>query len=66
MMCSRCQGPTVTEVFVDWSSGGGFLSFPGQRCLSCGDITDAIIMANRHTTPRRLLPKARHRSGTAL
>ena len=50
--CVRCQGPTVHEVCVDWVSGGGHLSFPGQRCLLCGDITDSVILSHRVTHPK--------------
>lgn len=52
MVCARCQGPTVSEVFVDWTSGGGHLSFPGQRCLLCGDITDSLILSHRANHPQ--------------
>lgn len=52
MACARCQGPTVPEVFVDWASGGGHLSFPGQRCLLCGDITDSLILSHRANGPQ--------------
>lgn len=57
MQCARCQGSTISEVFVDWESGAGALSFPGWRCLLCGDITDAVILSNRTARPQ---PSARH------
>lgn len=64
--CARCQGPTVSEVFVDWTSGGGHLSFPGQRCLVCGDITDSLILSHRATRPKPDTCKARPPRGQSL
>ncbi|MDP3092265.1 MAG: hypothetical protein Q8N04_16450 [Nitrospira sp.] len=66
LTCARCQGPTVSEVFVDWTSGGGHLSFPGQRCLLCGDITDSLILSHRATRPRPGACKARPPRGQSL
>ena len=66
MECTRCQGTTVLEVFVDWTSGGGHLSFPGRRCLLCGDITDSLILAHRTTRPRQHIRTTRHPQGQAF
>ena len=66
MACARCQGPTVPEVFVDWTSGGGHLSFPGRRCLLCGDITDSLILSHRATRPKPGACKARPPRGQSL
>lgn len=60
MECTRCQGTTVQEVFVDWASGGGHLSFPGRRCLLCGDITDSLILVHRTERPRQHIRTTRH------
>lgn len=60
MKCMRCQGPTVSEVFVDWTSGGGHLSFPGQRCLLCGDITDSLILSHHAARPQPRAQPTRH------
>jgi hypothetical protein len=64
--CVRCQGATVSEVFVDWTSGGGHLSFPGQRCLLCGDITDSVILSHRTTHPQPGIQNARHSRGHSI
>lgn len=64
--CARCQGPTISEVFVDWTSGGGHLSFPGQRCLLCGDITDSLILSHRATRPKPGACKARPPRGQSI
>jgi hypothetical protein len=66
MECARCQGPTVSEVFVDWTSGGGHLSFPGQRCLLCGDITDSLILSHRATHPQPGTRNTRHPRGRSF
>lgn len=64
--CRRCQGPTVPEVFVDWTSGGGHLSFPGRRCILCGDITDSLILSHRANRPQRSTRSVRHPRGRAF
>lgn len=61
--CVRCQGSTVQEVCVDWVSGGGHLSFSGQRCLLCGDITDSLILSHRLTHPQPDSRNTRHPRG---
>ena len=37
--CSRCDGLMVIEQRGD---------FPVRRCVQCGDITDEVILRNRH------------------
>lgn len=64
--CARCQGPTVSEVFVDWTSGGGHLSFPGQRCLLCGDITDSVIVSHRTARSQPGIRNVRHPRGRSF
>lgn len=66
MRCARCQGPTVYEVFVDWGSGGGHLSFPGWRCLTCGDISDSVILSHRSARPQPLSRHTRHGTGPIM
>ena len=65
-LCTRCQGPTVSEVFVDYGSGGGHLSFAGRRCLACGDITDSLILSHRLSRPEPLLHHARPPKGRTV
>jgi hypothetical protein len=45
MKCPRCHSVAVQEVFVDYGSSS--MSFPGYRCVICGDISDATIIRHR-------------------
>ena len=47
MNCPRCHSLTVQEIFVDYGSGIGAMSFLGYRCLLCGDVSDATILRHR-------------------
>lgn len=40
--CPRCKGLMVPEQFRDFHDAGS-----GWRCLSCGEVVDPLIMANR-------------------
>ncbi len=39
------------------------MSFPGQRCLLCGDITDSLILSHRVTHPQQGSRNTRHPRG---
>ena len=45
MVCPRCDGLMLQEVFVDFAGMDG--SFEGWRCLVCGEIVDPVIASNR-------------------
>ena len=51
MMCLRCDGLMVCELFEDCEGLSSDYEFTGWRCLNCGAIVDPVITANRHTTP---------------
>jgi len=51
MQCVRCNGLMVADRFVDLADDSGQLMFAGWRCLVCGNISDPIIVANRHSPP---------------
>lgn len=51
MDCPRCDGNMVSEVFEDIKDDTGNMKFPGYRCLTCGEILDPVIMANRQNRP---------------
>ncbi len=46
MVCRRCQGLLVCEIFDDLNIESGAL-YTGTRCINCGCIEDAIVRANR-------------------
>lgn len=43
--CVRCGGLLVRDYCVDVVQGGGELT--AARCIQCGDVVDAVILANR-------------------
>ncbi len=59
MVCQRCHGLLVCEIFDDLNIDTDFL-YTGTRCLNCGCIEDAVIRANRS---RRLATMRRSLSG---
>jgi hypothetical protein len=38
----------VVDRFVDLGASGE-MEFTGWRCVACGNISDPVIIANRHT-----------------
>lgn len=46
MVCQRCQGLLICEIFDDLNIESGAL-YTGTRCINCGCIEDAIVRANR-------------------
>jgi hypothetical protein len=61
MKCFPCQNLAVQEIFVDYGSGIGAMSFLGYRCLICGDVNDATIMQHRASRCSALCSKSRRR-----
>ncbi len=51
MHCVRCNGFVVPEQISD--SHGVTERFEAVRCLNCGNIEDAMILANRNHPIRR-------------
>ena len=49
-VCSRCGGYTEESYFMD-RYDLNCLWAVGQRCLNCGEITDAVILANKQRDP---------------
>ena len=47
MNCHRCGGIMVYEKFY-----GICEHFFGWRCISCGEISDPVILENRHSQKR--------------
>ena len=55
MHCARCNGFVVPEQTSD--PHGATERFEAVRCLNCGNIEDAMILANRNHPIRRLSSK---------
>lgn len=47
MTCERCNGLMVREQICDLEGRNSSLCVDGYRCLLCGDLVDALILANR-------------------
>ena len=54
-LCSRCGGLLVTEYYMDLQDDTGQINFTALRCAMCGNVTDAVILKNRHSPPPNLL-----------
>jgi hypothetical protein len=50
MMCLRCNGLMVCELFEDFEGLSSDYEFTGWRCLNCGAIVDPVITAHRCLT----------------
>ena len=46
MVCQRCSGLLVREIFDDLSAEAG-ITFLATRCINCGYIEDSVFRANR-------------------
>lgn len=44
-VCTRCQGLLVHAWCTDLLDGTSRIA--AQRCVSCGDVVDAVILQNR-------------------
>lgn len=61
MVCPRCSGLMLQEVFVDFVGTDG--SFEGWHCPVCGEIVDPVIASNRVLLMSGALRQALHRAG---
>jgi RNase P subunit RPR2 len=49
MTCHRCNGLMVRERYDDIELGSAEHEIPSWRCLNCGAIVDAVILAHHYT-----------------
>jgi hypothetical protein len=61
MDCTRCRGPMVRERLFDLRDDMGEFAFEAWRCLICGEVCDAVILANRVAPPRPARAEPRNR-----
>ncbi|WP_447980437.1 hypothetical protein [Candidatus Nitrospira bockiana] len=47
MDCPRCKGVMIRQDLHDHN--GTYLTVPGWRCLSCGEVLDPTILSNRRS-----------------
>ena len=60
MTCLRCNGLMVPERYQDLLDEAGRINFEAWHCLNCGDIRDAVIVANREHRPEPTTSHPRH------
>lgn len=58
MVCQRCSGLLVREIFDDMSVETS-ITFLATRCINCGYIEDSVVRANRlhHLAVKRSAPR---------
>jgi hypothetical protein len=56
MLCQRCRGLLVREIFCDLRAETA-RACPATRCINCGSIEDPVVRVNRLRPPaaRRLV-----------
>lgn len=59
LRCLRCKGYMIREKFTDILDDTGKLGFYGWRCVSCGEVSDPVIQANRKEQIRPLVSRKR-------
>lgn len=52
MNCPKCNGLMIYEKFMDMAETSSYF-FYGWRCVSCGNVIDSLIMANRANAGRQ-------------
>ena len=49
MKCNKCGGMMTPDYMLDLHDDTGTFGCNSWRCMICGEVTDAVILANRHT-----------------
>jgi len=58
MLCQRCRGLLVREIFGDMREETARIC-PATRCINCGYIEDSVVRANRLHPPMAQRPGVR-------
>ncbi len=66
MVCRRCKGVMVPDIFEDIIDDTGSRSFRGWRCITCGEVLDPVIARNRAAHREPLQGRSRKKFGTQL
>jgi hypothetical protein len=57
MTCHRCEGPMVSDSYLDLLNDTGTYGVNMWRCLCCGEVADPVILAHRAHRPEPAGPR---------
>ncbi|MDH4229083.1 MAG: hypothetical protein OEW11_04945 [Nitrospirota bacterium] len=63
MQCPRCTHAMISDSFTDLLDDSGVLGITAWRCLTCGEVVDPVILANRTNRPEPFVSKSRKNWG---
>ncbi|MFQ5508090.1 MAG: hypothetical protein ACE5FN_02000 [Leptospirillia bacterium] len=63
MECSRCKHAMISDSYTDLLDDTGMIGITAWRCLSCGEVVDPVILANRTNPPEPFVSKSRKNWG---
>jgi|GEM_PF-529031 len=50
--CPRCNGTMIEQEFTDILNDSGRIHEEMWRCMTCGEVCDPVILANRARRPK--------------
>jgi hypothetical protein len=62
--CPRCTTSMIADNFTDLLDDTGMIGITAWRCLSCGEVIDPVILANRTNRPEPFISKSRKNWGS--
>jgi len=61
--CPRCHNAMMADSYMDLLDDTGEIGISAWRCLSCGEVLDPLILANRLNRPEPFVSKSRKNWG---
>jgi len=61
--CPRCRTGMIADTFTDLLDDTGRIGISAWRCLTCGEVIDPVILANRTNRPEPFISKSRKNWG---
>jgi hypothetical protein len=62
--CPRCNTSMIADSYTDLLDDTGTIGITAWRCLSCGEVIDPVILANRTNRPEPFISKSRKNWGS--